>query len=249
MLRNYDKLAGGSRARLAKMRRYADDWNSNPKRFTRINWRAARTHGIGSIKSDAHGPTFGNYSGANIPTSVLDGLRDIGDAHDIVTSMRHTGWYADDSQDELYVGHVWQLPARDGEECYIAGYSERDSGYTMLCANNGRLETFDDEADAARAADHLAERNAEREREYQERWRAATDLDDDISAKLAELQSIRRDWKANLAAWIDARKHDASRAAGNLTCHLSEAMSDWTREAQALRDLRDRLADFADVER
>lgn len=247
MLRNYDNLRGGSRARLAKMRRYADDWNNNPKRSTRINWRSALAHGIGSIKSDAHGGTSGNYSA--IPTSVLDGLRDIGDAADIIPSMRHTGWYADDLQDELYVGHVWQLPSRDGEECYIAGYSERDSGYTMLCASNGRLETFDDAADAARAADGLAERNAEREREYQERWRAATDLDDDISAKLAELQSIRRDWKARLAAWLDARKHGATVAAGNLTCHLSEALSDWKREAQALRDLRARLSDFADVER
>ena len=248
MIRNqFDNLVGGSRTRLAHMRAYVQKWNSDKWHSTRIDWHAARSHGAGSIRSEAHGLGFSDY-GAAIPASALSGLRDAGTAESIL-NLRHSGYFADDYQDELYVGRVWQLPTRNGEPLYLAGYVERDSGYAMLCASNSRLETFDDPKDAARAADGLAERNAECEREYSERWRAATDLDDEIAAALTAVRSIRSAWKANLNAWIDARKRGASAAAGTLSCHMSDAMSRYRDAAEKVRELREKLSDFADVAR
>lgn len=200
----HTNLNGGTVARIAKMRRYRDEWNakqaSGDKRYsycTRLDdgiagILQARSHGIGSIRVSAHGPTFsecGNY--ASIPSDVLDGLRDCGTVPDILGN-RYGGWYADAYQDETYTGNVWQLPARNGEPQFIAGYVERDSGYAVLDATRGRLTLFDDREDAARAADGLAERMAEREREHSERWQEASRHDSEREDARRDLRYARR---------------------------------------------------------
>lgn len=212
---NHNNLTGGTRARIAKMRRYRDEWNakqaSGDKRYsyrTRLDdgiagILQARSHGIGSIRASAHGPTFsdcGNY--ASIPSDVLDGLRDCGTVPNILGN-RYGGWYADAFEDETYTGQVWQIPSRNGESVYVSGYVERDSGYAVLNATGGRIETFCsdsgkdsyDEPDAlreaARAAYGLAERNAERDREYSERWQKASRHDSERDDARHELKDAR----------------------------------------------------------
>jgi hypothetical protein len=213
----HDTLNGGTVRRLNAMRAYVRKWNEDPdkraRKVKRINWKHARSHGIGTIGGYAHGPTFNKLPGrlgreyANIPTSVLAGLRDVGNADEITRDdndddyigrplVSHRGWFADAHQDEIYRGHVWQLPARDGSRLYLAGYSESESGYSVLCARGNKLELFDSLRDAIYAADHIAERMAEDAREYSERWQEASACADEIADLKSEAKGARENWRA-----------------------------------------------------
>lgn len=193
----YDNLRHGSRGRLQHMRNYANKWNTDSDKMRRgvprIDWREARKHGKGSISIDAHGPRFSDRF-ANIPSSVLDGLRDMGYVDEIRPAdygralVDHRGWFADAFQDETYRGKVWRLP----HGLFLAGYSESEgSGYSVLCARGNNLETFDSLRDAIYAADHLAERMAEEAREYSERWQEARQCDDDARDAIEDAKQAR----------------------------------------------------------
>lgn len=75
-------------------------------------------------------------------------------------SIHHTGWFADEHGDgDTIRGIVFRLPHGRG---FLAGWS---MGERMASAiDYSRI--YDDERDAARAADSMAESTAEREREY-----------------------------------------------------------------------------------
>lgn len=182
-MKTFDTLRGGSVARLRKYR--ADLARSletikahrTPEEAARFietqGYTSPLKHRYNWLGGD-HAPTFsdnGDY--ANAPTSYVDAWRDVGDSDSII-NLRHRGWYADVDGDTIYRGHVWQLPARAGVAQYVAGYSETDSGYSVLCANGRSLELFDEKEDAARAGDALAERVANVEREHNERWLEAS---------------------------------------------------------------------------
>lgn len=72
----------------------------------------------------------------------------------------HTGWFCDTHQDCKIRGIVFRLPNNRG---FLAGCS---MGEHMSSNIDGKL--YDSATDAARAADGIAEWQAEREREYQE---------------------------------------------------------------------------------
>lgn len=99
------------------------------------------------------------------------------------------GWHTDPHGDVfrdgtgLCYGVVYQLPARKGRARFVAGYEfgGTDGGptldlgnvYESASAENCSYEGargHDDARDAARAADSMAERAAEKEREYQTAW-------------------------------------------------------------------------------
>lgn len=125
---------------------------------------------------------------------------DCGGRNGIWDKRESSGWYADEYQDGLCFGLVYQLPGRKGESRFVAGYafSESDgvcidlsrvytepaawfepvhksaTGFTM-----GGYWTWQDnprEMDAARdaafSADSMARIAAESEREYRIAWRA-----------------------------------------------------------------------------
>jgi hypothetical protein len=74
--------------------------------------------------------------------------------------INHTGWYSGEYGDaEKMRGIIIRLP--HGK--FLAGWS---MGEGMATSVDGDL--YDDETEAARAADNIAEQAAEREREYQE---------------------------------------------------------------------------------
>lgn len=98
------------------------------------------------------------------------GFRDLGEAHKIV-SLKHTGWYADNHQDMLYVGKVYQLPAKDGVERYLAGFIDKEGGTVTLCPT-----LFEEKNDAAWYADSLAESGAEESREFYAKDQAERDI-------------------------------------------------------------------------
>jgi hypothetical protein len=141
---------------------------------------------------------------------------------DDIVRLRHSGWFTSEFQDEKYRGEVWRLIC-DSEEydipfdvpsrakrapIYLAGYTE-EGGYSVLSCSNGVLDTFDCPEDAARAADHLAERNAEEAREYSERWQEASNCADEIESAKQDAKGARE----NFRAFMDSARagiHEAS---------------------------------------
>lgn len=97
----------------------------------------------------------------------------------------HDGWFCDEFQDQTIRGIVVRLT----HGRMLAGWS-MGAGMASLIECD---EVFTDEIEAARRADGLAESAADAEREYQERWRAAQELND--AAQEAKEQ-IRRLWSA-----------------------------------------------------
>ncbi len=205
----YDKLNGGSRVRLARYRRKLEKSletiraHRTPEEAEKFIQAGRYTSPLNHRRAwlgEEHGPTFSrDGTRAFMPASMLDGFRDVGAAHDIVW-LRYTGWHKDADGSETISGHVWQLPARNGETIYLAGYVEEDSGYCTLSATHGRIETYADKEYAASAADALAEKDAEKEREYSERWQAARAADDDRNDARQQLKAARADARQAIAA-------------------------------------------------
>jgi hypothetical protein len=243
MYDRFNNLNGGSCARLAQLRRYVNQWNTDPRKGTRIDWRRARMFGIASIKSDGSG--IGRDSTGRtlpVPLSLVNGWRHV--------KENPRGWYTDEDQSETYTGSVWQLPARNGTPQYVAGYIEENADYAILGATRGQLDIHDDADDAMRAADSLAEQDAETEREYQERWHAASDAQRAIDDASDAIKAARE--QAHKAA--DALREQ--RAAGIVAlgvCSILREQIERARRAlhEALGELetaRDNRADYKDIE-
>ena len=198
-MNNYDALNGGTRVRLSGYRYKARQCTQ------RVAQREGRDSTLNNMPSDgwkhhrgawmgdtAHGAHFApGCDSAGLPATVAAGFRDVGDSHDIVR-MRHTGWYTDMDALEKICGHVWQLPARNGEPVYLAGYEGKGEGYIVLEANGNRFATYDDKEDAARAADGLAEKHAEMDREYDERWQAAGEADNEADDAKQGMRDVHK---------------------------------------------------------
>lgn len=88
------------------------------------------------------------------------GLRWVGFADQII-NIRHTGWFADDNQDEIFRGVVYQLPTRHGEQRFAYGYADPNNKNCALLS----FDPCDCKEDAARWADQFAEHCAEDSRE------------------------------------------------------------------------------------
>lgn len=130
-------------------------------------------------------------------------------------SRGNTGWYTDPHGDVfkdgtgLCYGVVYQLPGRNGESRFVAGYEFGgvDGGPTL---DFGRIyaeprgdsyitaSDCDAAIDAARAADSMAESAAEDEREYQTAWQAGSrwgDAAEVISAARKQCLSLMSERK------------------------------------------------------
>jgi len=93
--------------------------------------------------------------------------------------INHKGWYCDPDSQETSRGIVATLP----HGRFLAGY--------WLSMNGERVwfdDVYDSERDAARMADEHARVIGENEMEYQTRWQAARDLEDQIEASLKRLR-------------------------------------------------------------
>lgn len=122
------------------------------------------------------------------------GLRLVGYADELLSGLRHTGWFADCDQSETLRGAVWQLPGRKGRARFVYGYVEfegrrevnHDSG--LVCVSDilsadrtGADSAWDDQTDsdecrdAARYADGMAESAAETRRDDREAYNAGRD--------------------------------------------------------------------------
>jgi hypothetical protein len=162
-----------------------------------------------------------------------------------------TGWYTDPFSEgwNLCFGVVYQLPSRNGKARFVAGYdmaddeagltldfgtiyeSDTDSDYYSSNRFNG-----DGTKDAAYAADELARRAAESEREYQTAWQAGSQyaargelIADERKAALQLLAERRkaRDNGANYPAICAA-------VTGHILNHIN-AIAEARRAREALR--------------
>lgn len=139
-------------------------------------------------------------------------FRDIRKADECEGGPAHGGWY-DNGHGELCrdgSGLVWgvvaRLPGRDGRPRFLAGWQHGgcDGGPTIATGRG----FFDNESDAARYADGLAERAAEAEREYREAWEAGqswAELGERIAAERAEALELARERRAAMRDGLTAR--------------------------------------------
>lgn len=56
------------------------------------------------------------------------GLRFVGYVDEIVSGIRHTGWYSDAFQDSKIRGCVYQLPGRGGKARFVAAHDNEENG-------------------------------------------------------------------------------------------------------------------------
>lgn len=184
----------------------------------------------GARHSALGAPFNGGLRWSESPADI--GLRFVGYA-DKLARIDHTGWFTDEFQDSTVRGVVYQLPGSNGAPRYLAGYDNADNG----AADKGgpaaidfstvweglpgeRPEEHGVVVDAARAADSLAERMAEKEREYQAASSAGfawADRGEEIASDRAALRALlaeRRQVKAAGAAYpsICAALTDKARA-------------------------------------
>lgn len=118
------------------------------------------------------------------------------------------GYYCDPYQESLCVAFVVQLPSRKGRARFAAAYQleESDNGRMTVDLSRtfeGPAGDFDQEntgarKEAARAADQLAEKAAESEREYQTAWWAGS--------RWADLKAEEEEARAEALAILKERR-------------------------------------------
>lgn len=164
-------------------------------------------------------------------------VRSMRDAHEVLTHLRHTGWYCDDDRDSLCIGIVASLP----HGRFLAGFRLTDNGEYVLFLDR----IFDHERDAAFAADSIAENLAETEREHNEKWREASTLDDEISESIEELRRARALHRANIADRIvcyGSSITGASLAAERALIRAARARYDAHELIERIREKREKRA-------
>lgn len=159
----------------------------------------------------------------------LLGWRCAGYADEIRSSMRHRGWFADAHQDEVYRGIVYRLPGGR----YIPGYADPVNSDCALIAN----ATTQDIDDAARIADQIAERFAERDRYYSESWHAVSDA-------VASRRSARSIVSDALADLRELETCDSPRIRASILSAFNHAWTAYRSATSALQNVLSQTAEF-----
>lgn len=160
----YPSLNIGASRRLAIFKREAEKPRPYlPKPFTWRDVRFAKLNSRNGLHGGYNEDSRGNrdaiwycHDSAHLPG------RWVKDCHDIEGfNSRHTGWYTDIDCNDLAIGIVIALP----HGRFLAGYRLTDNGEYVIYG-----DIYDNESDAAYAADGHAERIADREREHDARF-------------------------------------------------------------------------------
>lgn len=189
----------------AQVSKYSNDWrkhHTNP-------WLRGADGGWES-RDDAkpRKPFFGDTRYYYTPSKLYyDDARDTGfrfvDWSDKLVRLDHTGYYMDDecgAVDGTARGLVLQMPSRNGSPIYFPAIFTSGNDEAILWP----LECTDEKEDAARWADHYAERWADENRQYLEEDRKeqrTEELDGEIAElreKIQEARTIRRQSMADL---------------------------------------------------
>lgn len=148
--------------------------------------------------------------------------------------LDHDGWYTDDQCDNVFRPRVWLLP----HGRFLAGYDASEWDTMQL-----NRAVYDDEREAWRAADRMAERDAETERDYSERWQAARDVQDARDEKRKAMQAAHGEARELIAVLRDLPQTAASRA--TIFDMIRECRERMAAALQGMADDAETLADFA----
>ncbi len=245
---NYDNLRSGSRARLADYRRKAARSLETIAKHHGTEsalyrdalagaWRRERwvtPHGIGYNVPHAYTlQRADNYGGVIYADSgALDHLRPIRGEDEARDYGR--GWYSDAHQSETITGRVVALPSRKGEPRFLAfAVNSGADGITI------DRDVYTDPVAACHAADRLAERLADDEREYSEKWNEARELQDDNDSDRAELRRIRQ----NVAGQFALIR--AGKGRRDAVCdHVAKLREEFAELLEKMGERRERLAEL-----
>lgn len=198
-------------------------------------------------RAGAYNPPFQahGYSALRwIESTDAAGLRFVGYADELI-SVGHRGWFADAFQDETYRGAVYQLPARGGRPCLVAGYADPNNKgaaiidfspeYGEAREEVGRYS--DATREAACMADGMAECFAEEARDYSEAWQAARQWQE-LADDMANARASARTLVAEMRAAIKAGQSAGAAICAALRAQLASYADAW----QSARDEREKLA-------
>lgn len=146
--------------------------------------------------------------------------------------LDHNGWFADSYQVCTFRPRVWRLP----HGRFLAGYDASEWDTLQLDA-----AVYDDEREAWRAADHMAERDAETERDYSERWHATRDVQDARDEKREAMRAAHGEARGLVAVLRDLPQTADSRAT---ICRMIHECRE--RMASALQGIAEDTATLAD---
>lgn len=110
-------------------------------------------------------------------------------AHEIIR-LGHTGWYADEYQDELYIPTVWLLPRGRFLPGYVSAYGAVAIAKPAYSAEH-----------AARIANKMAETDAEESREHNRKENVRDQLHE-YRAEYRDLRAMLSESTGNARAFI-----------------------------------------------
>lgn len=193
-IRAYQLHPGGTPERMQILLREATSSANNRNPHTRLqpsDWRGARLYTLkryqDSFCSGLHqgfndkAPVWYSHAGQNFRNERY--------CDEVHSSIEHTGWYCDVHQDSKARGIVANLP----HGRYISGYELSDSEQRVYFP-----EIFSCEVDAARMADEHARIVADGDRDYDEKFQAASELSETIErieVRLCECFALRNNKK------------------------------------------------------
>jgi hypothetical protein len=137
-------------------------------------------------------PVLTSFDEASLPVRSIQFCDEI-----LPRAINHNGWYADaDGAQGIIRGIVAALP----HGRFLSGYHWTDNGEYVLFLN----EIFDSADDAARDADHEAERYAEICREDDTNYRAMANAENTVEDQESDLCEAWKTYRAAWAAYLQA---------------------------------------------
>lgn len=148
--------------------------------------------------------------------------------------LDHNGWFTDDQCDNVFRPHVWLLP----HGRFLAGYDASEWDTVQL-----DRAVYDDESDAWRAACRMAERDAETERDYSEKWNAAREVQDQQAERREAMRAAHGEARGLVAVLRDLPQTAASRA--TICRMIRECRERMAAALQGMDNDAETLADYA----
>lgn len=226
--------------RLAQYRNEAD----SPRWVRPLTWRDTRQH----HPSPWGAPAANNARGkkGEIFTDSIDQYgRDLGTLDKLYPRMfDHTGWYADNYQDALIVGHVCRMRSPRGT-LYIPATMNTGCDGTVHYINDAELvpkgATEEEHESAQREAARSADRYAQIEAEEARDWDAKSKAEADIEEARAEIHGINQ---TTLSLIREIKQHGKKYTPAVCIALASTIKAGLRDRAKQFKIIREREADY-----
>ena len=175
-----------------------------------------------------------------------------GRADEVLESVQHTGWYIDDFQDSVVFGIVRSVRMRGGKR-FLAAISDpfngdkKGNGPALVEVHeDGSPLWYNDEREAARASDQMAQQYAEREREYQEKALERCNAEEVADEMRQTIKTARKEARELIAGIRQSTLAPSlcQRMRREVTRLREESREAWEKLREA-RETMERLKEFA----